>query len=93
MYEICDGVIKFILIDFDLATFVDDNGVPLSKSSSNHRTGTLPFMAWELVQDVYMLATNPKLILRLPIVIVPPSICLANMPGGSVSTNTRSYTG
>lgn len=54
MYEMHGDEVYFILIDFDLATFVDDKGIPLAKPSSNHRTGTLPFMAWELVQDVHV---------------------------------------
>jgi hypothetical protein len=43
----------FILIDFDLAVRVDQNGQPLGERS-RHRTGTLPFMAYELVHDMYL---------------------------------------
>lgn len=45
-----DGIGHFILGDFDLATFVQENGQPLSRGpSSRHCTGTLPFMAFDLV--------------------------------------------
>jgi hypothetical protein len=44
----------FILIDFDLAVCLDENGRPLARERSRHRTGTLPFMAHELVHDMYL---------------------------------------
>ncbi|KAJ3476175.1 hypothetical protein NLI96_g11339 [Meripilus lineatus] len=50
MYEkLDDGTIWLILNDFDLAVMVDDNGLPVAKNASKHRTGTLPFMAHELL--------------------------------------------
>ncbi|PSR82193.1 hypothetical protein PHLCEN_2v6116 [Hermanssonia centrifuga] len=52
MFEIRDGVVNFILIDYDLATMVDPDGEPLAAPSSKHRTGTLPFMAHELLDDM-----------------------------------------
>ena len=51
MVEMRNGEPFFILNDFDLATFVQDNGKQLNPASSRHRTGTLPFMAIELLQD------------------------------------------
>lgn len=54
MWEIRDGKIYFILIDFDLATVVteDDKSAAVASSESNHQTGTLPFMAYELLTDM-----------------------------------------
>ena len=52
MVEMRNGEPFFILNDFDLATFVQDNGKQLNSASSRHRTGTLPFMAAELLQDM-----------------------------------------
>ncbi len=57
MFEIRDGAVKFIVIDFDLATMVDSNGEPLAAPSAKHRTGTLPFMAYELLDDMSRLRT------------------------------------
>ncbi|KAI0691936.1 hypothetical protein BC835DRAFT_1521124 [Cytidiella melzeri] len=51
MYQNHNGEDRFILIDFDLAVFVDENGFPKG-ATSRHRTGTLPFMALELIQDM-----------------------------------------
>lgn len=42
----------FILNDFDLATKVDDEGRPLGPTSKR-RTGTFPFMAPELIEDMH----------------------------------------
>ncbi|EKM48974.1 uncharacterized protein PHACADRAFT_202165 [Phanerochaete carnosa HHB-10118-sp] len=50
----------FILNDFDLATFVQDNGTRLHPASSKHRTGTLPFMAIEILQDMDIPLTVAK---------------------------------
>lgn len=54
MYEHREGCIYFILIDFDMATVLpigdDASYVPTSK----HRTGTLPFMAVDLIKDASM---------------------------------------
>ncbi|THH01620.1 hypothetical protein EW026_g1113 [Hermanssonia centrifuga] len=53
MYEVRRGKVIFILIDFDYATLVDDEGRPIAiGSSSKHRTCTLPFMAYDLVKDM-----------------------------------------
>ncbi|PSS38067.1 hypothetical protein PHLCEN_2v98 [Hermanssonia centrifuga] len=52
MFEVRDGAVKFVVIDFDLAAMVDSNGEPLAAPSSKHRTGTLPFMAYELLRDM-----------------------------------------
>lgn len=50
MVEMRNGEPFFILNDFDLATFVQENGKQVYPASSKHRTGTLPFMAVELLQ-------------------------------------------
>ncbi|KAF7794418.1 hypothetical protein EIP86_005552 [Pleurotus ostreatoroseus] len=47
MYEYRDSKLYFILIDFDMATVLAEDYVP----SSKHRTGTLAFMAVELIRD------------------------------------------
>ncbi|EKM48456.1 uncharacterized protein PHACADRAFT_202791 [Phanerochaete carnosa HHB-10118-sp] len=52
MVEMRNGEPFFILNDFDLATFVKDNGMRLHPASSKHRTGTLPFMAVEILLDM-----------------------------------------
>lgn len=48
MYTQTEGKDWFILIDFDLGVKVTKDGLPLGPSA-RHRTGTLPFMAYELV--------------------------------------------
>ncbi|THG96928.1 hypothetical protein EW026_g4994, partial [Hermanssonia centrifuga] len=52
MYEMHGEKVNFILIDFDNATRVDARGAPRPSTKSKHRTGTLPFMAWELIKDM-----------------------------------------
>lgn len=55
MWEVRDGRTHFILIDFDMATLVTDpdaNCIP----SSQHRTGTLSFMAVDLISDAARLS-------------------------------------
>ena len=53
MYEIRGGKYYFILIDFDMAIVICDDDAAGSSyaASSKHRTGTLPFMAAELIED------------------------------------------
>lgn len=52
MWEIRDGRYRFILIDFDMAIRVEDErGNSTYQTSSKHRTGTLPFMSFELILD------------------------------------------
>ena len=49
-----------MLIDFDMATVVEsDDGHPSYGASSKHRTGTLPFMAYDLVLDAWRGANKP----------------------------------
>lgn len=48
MYNVKDGC--FILNDFDLAARLKKGGFPAKPSDSTHRTGTLPFMARDLVK-------------------------------------------
>ena len=61
MYEIRDGVYYFVLIDFDMAAVVEGRrGKSTYQASSKHRTGTLPFMAWELIEDAVDGMNNPK---------------------------------
>ena len=52
MYTERNGKEWFILIDFDQAARVDKAGQPVG-ATSRHRTGTLPFMAYELLIDMH----------------------------------------
>ncbi|PSR74564.1 hypothetical protein PHLCEN_2v9741 [Hermanssonia centrifuga] len=53
MWEMQGEEVVFKLIDFDFATFVDDEGKATDATArSKHRTGTLAFMAFELVKDM-----------------------------------------
>ncbi|THG93372.1 hypothetical protein EW026_g7846 [Hermanssonia centrifuga] len=58
MFEIQDGAVNFVLIDFDMATTVDSSGEPLATPSAKHGTGTLPFMAYELLHDMAQLEST-----------------------------------
>ncbi|KAI0085302.1 hypothetical protein BDY19DRAFT_450284 [Irpex rosettiformis] len=51
MYKKRDGEDWFLLIDFDLAVGLRENGQPTGPSA-RHRTGTLPFMAVDLIDDI-----------------------------------------
>ncbi|KAJ3531015.1 hypothetical protein NM688_g7634 [Phlebia brevispora] len=51
MYQIREGQYYFVLIDFDMAIALPAEGESTYAASSNHRTGTLPFMAYELVYN------------------------------------------
>ncbi|GJE88178.1 fungal protein kinase-like protein [Phanerochaete sordida] len=53
-----DGKPLFILNDFDLATRVTKDGQQVASATSKHRTGTLPFMAWEVLYDLYATHEN-----------------------------------
>ena len=59
MYEIRDGRYYFVLIDFDMAVCLGNGkkrgqaGKGSLSATSENRTGTLPFMACELVRDAY----------------------------------------
>ncbi|CAL1712042.1 unnamed protein product [Somion occarium] len=50
MYDIRDGTIYLILNDFDLSSVVDQNGEPTG-ATARHRTGTLPFIAVDLLHN------------------------------------------
>ncbi|THG92518.1 hypothetical protein EW026_g8403 [Hermanssonia centrifuga] len=52
MYEMRDNKPHFILIDYDLAKEVIGLDAFRRSSTGKHRTGTLPFMAYELVKDM-----------------------------------------
>ncbi|PSS30881.1 hypothetical protein PHLCEN_2v2578 [Hermanssonia centrifuga] len=52
MYEMRDNKPHFILIDYDLAKEVIGLDAFRRSSTDTHRTGTLPFMAYELVKDM-----------------------------------------
>ncbi len=52
MYEMRDNRPHFILIDYDLAKEVIGLDAFRRSSTGTHRTGTLPFMAYELVKDM-----------------------------------------
>ncbi|KAI0339737.1 hypothetical protein BDW22DRAFT_1361329 [Trametopsis cervina] len=56
MYELRDSKDCFVLIDFDLAVQVDEEGKPLGPTS-RHRTGTLPFMALDVIEDMHLSQT------------------------------------
>ncbi|KAJ3528416.1 hypothetical protein NM688_g8002 [Phlebia brevispora] len=51
MYEMRGGKYYFILIDFDMAVILPTDPNATYIASSRHRTGTLPFMSWELIDD------------------------------------------
>jgi hypothetical protein len=53
MHMYRNGEDYFVLIDFDLAVRVGQDGQPLGPRS-RHRTGTLPFMAFELINDMWL---------------------------------------
>lgn len=53
MFEVVDGELYFILIDFDNAKRIDDDLGHNYRKTSNHRTGTLPFMDPELIFDTF----------------------------------------
>lgn len=52
MCEYRGGVVWLILNDFDVATRVGDKGLPVAGNSSRHRTGTLPFMSLDILQNL-----------------------------------------
>lgn len=54
MYEYRDTRLYFILIDFDMATILTEDYSP----SSKHRTGTLAFMAVDLIWDAALTGTE-----------------------------------
>ncbi|KAJ3558382.1 hypothetical protein NM688_g960 [Phlebia brevispora] len=58
MYEYRQGRLNFILIDFDMATEVSNDPNAEYTPSSKFRTGTLAFMAMELIQDAFRLRRN-----------------------------------
>lgn len=51
MHTLKDGKDCFVLIGFDLGVFVDKNGRSTERSA-HHRTGTLPFISHELIEDL-----------------------------------------
>ena len=61
MYQIRGESYWFVLIDFDMATMIEDaKGRNTYQASSKHRTGTLPFMAHELIGNAYNMAQHPE---------------------------------
>ncbi len=44
--------VTLILNDFDLAAYVGEDGLPIKTNLSEHRTGTLPFMAIDVLQHL-----------------------------------------
>ncbi|KAH9846019.1 hypothetical protein C2E23DRAFT_625538 [Lenzites betulinus] len=54
-----DGV-HFVLTDFDLAVRLDSNGTAKG-ATAQHRAGTLPFMAVELLKDMAKNPRNPQI--------------------------------
>ncbi len=68
MYELRDGDPYFILIDYDLAKVLGTGSEPSISLTAKYRTGTLPFMAHELLLEmVHKDNTDfkPKVIHRL----------------------------
>lgn len=59
MWTLRDGKDCFILIDFDLAVPVDKLGRPTGPTA-RHRTGTLPFMAFELLESMDDIQGSPE---------------------------------
>lgn len=53
MHQKRGGYDYFVLIDFDMAVELPKDSTSSYIASSKHRTGTLPFMAHELVSDAY----------------------------------------
>ncbi|KAJ3541013.1 hypothetical protein NM688_g6144 [Phlebia brevispora] len=53
MYEKRGDYYHFVLIDFDMAIELPNGDVSSYVPSSKHRTGTLPFMAHELIEDAF----------------------------------------
>ncbi|KAJ3559899.1 hypothetical protein NM688_g53 [Phlebia brevispora] len=53
MYEKKGNYYNFVLIDFDMAVELLKDGASSYTASSKHRTGTLPFMAYQLIDDAY----------------------------------------
>ena len=52
MYEMRGDKFYFILIDYDMGVLLSTKGKSSYKASSKHRTGTLPFMARALVEQL-----------------------------------------
>ncbi|KAH9847061.1 hypothetical protein C2E23DRAFT_849942 [Lenzites betulinus] len=52
--------VHFVLTDFDLAVRLDSNGTAKGVTA-RHRTGTLPFMAVELLKDMAKNPSNPQI--------------------------------
>ncbi|KAI0692608.1 hypothetical protein BC835DRAFT_1520876 [Cytidiella melzeri] len=51
MYQKRGSEDYFVLVDIDSGVGLDENGFP-KEATPRHRTGTLPFMALELIQDM-----------------------------------------
>ncbi|KAH9896004.1 hypothetical protein C8Q73DRAFT_835422 [Cubamyces lactineus] len=63
----CDetgGRANFILTDFDLAVMLNDDGLPKGPTGKHH-TGTLPFMAERLVEDLALHPDRPRVLHEL----------------------------
>ncbi|KAJ3526337.1 hypothetical protein NM688_g8273 [Phlebia brevispora] len=58
MYEMRGDKYYFILIDFDMAVILPADPNAAYVPSSRHRTGTLPFMAFELIQNASISSTK-----------------------------------
>lgn len=51
MCETHGDSVRLILNDFDHATYVGEDGLPIMGNSSTHRIGTLPFMALDILEN------------------------------------------
>ncbi|KAJ3552549.1 hypothetical protein NM688_g4095 [Phlebia brevispora] len=64
MYEKRGNHYFFILIDFDMGVVLPRDAESSWLVSSRHRTGTLPFMAWELIRDACRADTSKWMPIR-----------------------------
>ncbi|KAH9896019.1 hypothetical protein C8Q73DRAFT_690532, partial [Cubamyces lactineus] len=64
MCDETDGRVKFILTDFDLAVMLNDDGLPTGPTAKHH-TGTLPFMAEQLLDDLAFHPDRPQVLHEL----------------------------
>lgn len=57
--ETANGQAHFVLNGFDLAVRLNPDGTLATETMAKHRTGTLPFMAIELLEDIHVHADSP----------------------------------
>lgn len=57
--EKANGQAHFVLHGFDLAIRLNQDGTPAMEATAKHRTGALPFMAIELLEDMWRNPDSP----------------------------------